>query len=125
VPRPGLSVLRHSGTVTVVGSDGPSYRASRLAKTGARRGLPRGRGVAVAEEGGRVGRRGLIALKLISTGTGLVGHPSAFLEGRPPPDAPMSATFAKLFSSVCPRASDFAGHFSASMLVKTTIRSAR
>ena len=32
----------------------------------------------------------------------------------------MSATFAKLFSSVCPRASDFTGHFSASMLVKTT-----
>jgi hypothetical protein len=36
-------------------------------------------------------------------------------------DAPMSATFAKLFSSVGPRASDFAGHFSASMLVKPLI----
>jgi hypothetical protein len=38
------------------------------------RGLPRCRGVAVAEEGGRAGRRRLIALKLISTGTGLAGH---------------------------------------------------
>ena len=49
----------------------------------------------------------------------------ALLGGRPPPDAPMSATFAKLFSSVYPRASDFTGHFSAGMLVKTTNRSAR
>jgi hypothetical protein len=52
-------------------------------------------------------------------------HLSPFLEGRPPPDAPMSATFAKLFSRVCLRAGDFADHFSASMLVKTTNRSAR
>jgi hypothetical protein len=37
----------------------------------------------------------------------------------------MSATFAKLFSSVCPRAGDLADHFSGSMPVKTTNRSAR